>query len=74
MMGMLFGVPTGILLPESVIHSNLFAMLAAFVAIHTVFYATLALAKIFPKVYLSDWVRRRHERSETRSINPEGPV
>ncbi len=68
------GLPTGILLPESVIHSDLFALLAAFVAIHTVMYATLALSKIFPKVYLSDWVRRRHERTETRSINPEDPV
>ncbi|GAA1347630.1 hypothetical protein [Arthrobacter roseus] len=67
-------LPTGILLPESVIHSDLFALLAAFVAIHTVFYATLALSKILPKVYLSDWVRRRHERTETRSINPEDPV
>ncbi len=69
----MISVPLGVLLPESVLHSEMFAILAAFVAINTVMYASLAIAKIMPKVYLSDWVRRRHERSETRSIDPDAP-
>ncbi|MBG6181430.1 hypothetical protein [Arthrobacter sp. CAN_A1] len=66
------GMPTGILLPESIVHTELFAVLAAFVAINTVMYAALAASKILPKVYPSDWVRGRNRRSETRSIYPEG--
>lgn len=64
-------VPTGILLPESVLHSNLFAVLAAFVAINTVIYACLALSNVLPKVYPSDWVTNRNRRTETRSIYPD---
>jgi len=60
------------LLPEAVLHSSLFAVLAAFVAINTVMYGALALAKLFPKVYVTDWFQRRNERSETRSIYPDG--
>jgi hypothetical protein len=64
-------VPTGILLPESVLHSHLFAILAAFVAINTVIYASLALANVLPKIYPSDWVTNRNRRTETRSIHPD---
>ena len=64
-------VPTGILLPESVLHSSLFAVLAAFVAINTVIYACLALSNILPKLYLSDWITSRNRRSETRGIYPD---
>ena len=63
--------PTGILFPESLLHSQWFAVLATFVAINTVMYAALALAKILPKVHPSDWIRTRNERSETRSIHPD---
>lgn len=66
--------PTGILLPESVMQTDLFAILMMFVAINTLIYVCLAVAKIFPKVYLSDWMRRRGRRSETRSINPDASV
>lgn len=66
--------PAGILLPASVIHSQVFAVLAAFVAINTIVYATLAVARILPKVYLSDWVRGRNRRAETRSIYPDAPL
>ncbi|MHA7276325.1 hypothetical protein [Arthrobacter sp. HLT1-21] len=65
-------LPTGILLPESIVHTEVFAVLAAFVAINTVMYAALAASKVLPKVYPSDWVRGRNRRSETRSIHPEG--
>lgn len=64
-------IPAGILLPESVLHSNLFAVLAAFVAINTVIYASLALANVLPKIYPADWVTNRNRRIETRSIYPE---
>lgn len=67
-------VPMGILFPEATLQSELFAILAAFVAINTVMYVALAIAKILPKVYLNDWIRRRHHRAETRSIDPDAPV
>lgn len=63
-------VRTGILLPESVLDTSLFAILAAFVAINTVIYAALALANILPKVYPTDWITNRNRRTETRSIYP----
>ncbi len=63
----------GILLPESVLRSDLFGVLAAFVALNTLMYLALAVAKILPKVYVSDWVSRSHTRSQTRSIYPEDP-
>lgn len=64
----------GILLPESTLREEAFAVLAAFVAINTVVYVTLAVAKMLPKLYLSDWVHGRNRRSETRSIRPDDPV
>lgn len=72
MSGMLL-LPSGILLPESVLHSDFFAILAAFVAINTVIYAALAIAKIVPMVHLGDLAPGRQRRSETRSIHPETP-
>jgi len=64
-------VPLGILLPKSTLESRTFAVLAAFVAINTVMYSALAIAKMLPKVYLSDWVKRGQRRSQTRSIYPD---
>jgi hypothetical protein len=58
------------LLPESILHSQVFAVLAAFVAVNTVMYGALALGKLLPKVYVADWVQPRNSRSETRSIHP----
>ncbi len=63
--------PQGILLPESVLSSSGFAVLAAFVAINTVMYLVLSIAKMLPKVFLSDWVHSRNRRSQTRSIDPQ---
>jgi hypothetical protein len=39
----------GILLPSSILQSGWFHALAVFVGINTLFYAGLALAKMFPK-------------------------
>lgn len=47
--------------------------LAAFIALNTIMYVALAVAKMLPKVHLSDWVHRRGRRSETRSIHPTIP-
>lgn len=63
-------LPLGILLPDSALDHTWFAVLAAFVAINTVMYTALALAKIAPKIYLSDLVHRRDRRTTNRSIHP----
>ena len=57
----------------SMLRSEAFAVATAFVAINTVLYTALAIAKMLPKVYVSDWRSRRHESAETRSIHPDGP-
>lgn len=61
-----------VFVPVDVMQTRWFAVLGTFVAINTVIYLTLALIKILPKAYLSDWVDGRERRSETRSIWPEG--
>jgi hypothetical protein len=61
----------GSILPNEVMHSRWFAVLTTFVAINTVLYLTLAIIKILPKAYVSDWIDRRNRRAETRSIYPE---
>lgn len=63
----------GILLPESTLQTTWFSVLASFVAINTVMYVALAVAKIFPKLHPRDWLPRRYTRSETRSIYPDTP-
>ena len=67
-------VPMGILLPDSLLRTEVIAVLAAFVAINTIVYVTLAVAKILPKLYLRDWLAARNRRAETRSIRPDAPV
>ncbi len=61
----------GVVLPQSIMHTEWFAVLAMFVAINTVLYLTLAIIKLLPKAYLSDWVDQRNRRAETRSIYPD---
>jgi len=62
--------PAGVLLTEAILYSDWFAIMAAFVAVNTVMYAALAVAKILPRLHAPDW--KRGYRSETRSIYPEG--
>lgn len=64
--------PLGILFPESLVRSEAFAILAAFVAINTVVYLSLAIAKSLPKIYVGDHLPRNYRRAETRSIHPDG--
>ena len=66
--------PMGLLFPESLLRNEVVAVLAAFVAINTIVYVTLAVAKILPKVYVHDLVDTRNRRSETRSIDPDAPI
>jgi hypothetical protein len=62
------------ILPTVVLHTQWFADLTAFVALNTIMYAALAVAKVLPKVYVSDWGGARNRRAQTRSIYPEGHV
>ena len=67
-------VPLGILFSQDVLRSPAFQFLAAFVAVNTIMYVTLAVAKMLPKVNSSDWIPRGHRRGETRSIHPDAPI
>ena len=71
MTGFTEALSTGLLLPESVLQSESFAILAAFVAVNTVMYAALAIGKIVPMVHLADFLPGRRRRGETRSIYPD---
>ncbi|MCC5951903.1 MAG: hypothetical protein JJU45_07370 [Acidimicrobiia bacterium] len=59
------------LLPESVLGTQWFALLATFVAVNTILYVSMSIFKLLPKPYLSDFVRRHGRRAETRSIFPD---
>ena len=67
-------LPMGVLLPDSILRNQFVAVLAAFVAINTVVYVTLAVGKMLPKFYLRDWLAASNRRAETRSIHPDAPV
>ena len=58
-------------LPPSILHGSWFAALSMFVAINTILFLTLAIIKLLPKAYLSDWIDQRNRRSESRSIYPD---
>ena len=64
------GIHSGVLLPQSVRQSDLFAVFAAFVAINTVIYVVLAVLKILPRPHITDLLTWRNRRRETRSIYP----
>ncbi|WP_242448144.1 hypothetical protein [Cellulomonas sp. WB94] len=66
-------VPQGLLFPGSVVRSAPFQVLAAFVAINTLVYGTLAAAKALPKVYAPAWFGGRNRRAQNRSIFPDPP-
>jgi hypothetical protein len=59
----------GILFPTALLHTPLFAVLAAFVAINTVMYASLAVAKVLPKIYVSDLWTSANRRVQNRGIH-----
>lgn len=67
-------VRSGLILPQSILQSDLFAIFAAFVAINTVIYVVLAVLKILPRPHITDLLQWRNRRGETRSIYPDEPV
>jgi len=67
-------VTAGLLLPESVLQTPWFSVLATFVAINTLMYVSLAVAKLLPRIHPGDWAHGRERRRETRSIHPDAPV
>lgn len=61
------------LLPPSVLSSEWFGILAAFVAINTIMYASVTVAKLLPRINPAVFRRSTYQRSETRSIYPDAP-
>lgn len=59
------------LLPPSWLHSTGYQVLMVFVAINTIMYGALAVAKVLPALHPTEWLSRRR-RAETRSIYPDG--
>ena len=66
--------PTGIVFPETILHTGITATLSTMVAVNAVMFAALALARILPKIHLHDRKRQRHELPVTRSTHPTSPV
>lgn len=64
----------GLLLPQSALESQFFAVLATLVALNTVVYAAISIAHIVPRWLKASWFRKVGHRSETRSIYPDGPL
>jgi hypothetical protein len=61
-------LPTGVMLPESVLHSDSFKIVATFVALNTVMYATLAAVKMLPRPRTPSWFEGRNRRAQDRGI------
>lgn len=59
------------MIPESVLSTDWFAALAAFVAINTAIYVTLAVFKALPRIHVREYLPRNYQRAETRSIYPD---
>ena len=51
-------------------HATTLGVLAAFVAINTLMYVSLALIKTAPRLRIAARLRRHYVRAETRSIYP----
>lgn len=47
-----------------------FQILAAFVALNTIIYTTIAIIGVLPRLYPTKWLSGMHTRSESRSIYP----
>jgi hypothetical protein len=63
------------LFPTAWLASTWFATLAAFVAVNTLIYVVLSLAKITPPAHPGQWIynaRNPKRRREDRSIHPPG--
>lgn len=61
--------------PNEWLSSPWYATLTAFVAVNTLVYVVLSVAKILPRVHPTTWLRGSGEatrRRESRSIYPDG--
>ncbi|MDO8107041.1 hypothetical protein Q6348_07490 [Isoptericola sp. b441] len=67
-------VSAGALLPVSVLRSDPVQVLATFVALNTLMYATLAAVKILPRVQRPAWLNGRNRRAQDRSIYAGRPA
>ncbi|NMM22233.1 MAG: hypothetical protein HHJ11_01815 [Phycicoccus sp.] len=67
-------LPIGVLFPESILHANSFKLLATFVALNTLMYATLAVLKVLPKGYALSSSSGLNRRAQNRSIYPGPPA
>ncbi|MCV2393672.1 hypothetical protein OEB99_05065 [Actinotalea sp. M2MS4P-6] len=67
-------VRTGLVLPESVLHSDAVKVLATFVALNTLMYVTLAVVKILPRVHRPAWMSGSNRRAQDRSIYAGVPI
>ena len=56
--------------PET-LQTTWFSVLASFVAINTMIYATISFISVLPRLYPTEWLSSRNTRSETRSIYPD---
>ncbi len=61
----------GPLIPEWTLHTEAFQILATFVALNSLMYATLALLKVLPRGYSIFRSRGRNRRTANRSIYPD---
>lgn len=60
-----------LLIPASFLDSEFFKILATFVALNSLIYATLAVLKVLPKGYRLFRFDGRNRRTQNRSIYPE---
>ncbi|WP_105804979.1 hypothetical protein [Leucobacter massiliensis] len=65
-------LPGGILLPQEILETTWFSVLATFVALNTVAYVVVSIVKILPAVRIFSRRGGRNRRAETRSIYPDG--
>lgn len=62
----------GVLIPQEVLSSHWFGVFAGFVAINTLIYVVLSVAKLFPVIRFGKGRGGRNRRVAHRSIYPEG--
>ncbi len=65
----------GMVLPSSWLGTAWYATLTGFVAVNTLIYVVLSLAKLAHPVHPGQWIyslRTRRQRREDRSIHPPG--
>lgn len=67
-------IPLGILIPSSLMSTPFFAVLSTLVAVNTLIFVTLAVAKMLPAIHPAEILHRRGRRKETRSIYPDAPL